>query len=88
MRHKKQLTATGRFPSEPEIQNLPGTPAHALEMYFARHGAPRREPEWEASRETCPRCDGPTQHQVYDGPGASQYRYRCMDCNLAWWADD
>lgn len=24
--------------SQPEIQNLPGTPAHALEMGFARYG--------------------------------------------------
>lgn len=35
---------TGRKPSQPEIQNVPGTPAHALEMAFARVGPPQPNP--------------------------------------------
>jgi hypothetical protein len=38
----KRKSPTGRLTTgEPEIQNLPGTPAHELEMLYARHGTPR-----------------------------------------------
>ena len=32
------MTPTGRFPTEPEMQNLPGTLAYHLEMMLTRNG--------------------------------------------------
>lgn len=87
-----RITATGRLTkSEPEIQNIPGTPAHALEMFYARYGAPKHAHEqWETSGETCPRCEREhVEYCVFDGPGPlSRYLYRCNDCANVWWAED
>lgn len=83
-----KLTATGRFPTEPEMQNLPGTPAHALEMYYARHGARRAAEDWETSSESCPKCEREhVEYRVYDIGPDSRYLYRCNDCNHTWWAE-
>lgn len=41
---KETYSPTGRLAnSQPEIQNIPGTPAHALEMLFARYGTPKQD---------------------------------------------
>lgn len=51
-------TVTGRLTNrEPELQNLPGTLAHRLEMYWARHARPASTP---ATRRPCaPRSSPP-----------------------------
>lgn len=82
-----KLTPTGRFPTNPEMQNLPGSPAHALEMYYARHGAPKVQ--WETSAEVCPRCEREhVEYLVIDIGPDGRYLYRCNDCNHTWWGQE
>ena len=83
-----KLTSTGRFPTNPEIQNLPGTPAHALEMYYARYGSSSRyRPDpWEPSGGAeCPSCRHEhAEYLVLDIGPDSRYLYRCKDCDHLW----
>lgn len=86
-----KLTPTGRFPTSPEIQNLPGTPAHALEMYYARHGKSRYPAdEWGPSHGAeCSSCEqAHAEYVVIDIGPDSRYLYRCKDCGNLWWGED
>lgn len=84
-----KTTITGRITrNEPEMQNLPDTPAHALETYYARYGARRAAADWDASTEVCPKCEREhVKYRVYDIGPDSRYLYQCNDCGHAWWAE-